>query len=530
MRTRTATVITLALFVMIVSLPLCDVSEADTAGDVTWYCDGDISIHANQTKTVTVSVYNNNENDPLHIMLSTNSIDHVTIGISEPDFELKPKGATGEADRNYVTVTMSTSKYANNLDTELVISILIYNMTTGDTVTSQQSVAVSVHSSYADGDAMGKILGLFDNPLPEPFDNAIYAALLTLAIWILISAATSSLVRILCDHAVRWVSGLNSKKRLIDTSSFKKMWKYVFAIVLMYGLENCMVIMGIDDTIIGSFKDVTDFITILFIGMVAWHIFTTLANVLSDRLTDGDEESSLKPLILLLGRIVILVAMFFGILYVSGIDPASLAIAVSLAAAGISFGAKTVITQFFCGLQIMIVRTFRSGDKIKVGSDPTTLIVKEIGIMTTKCKNWSNEEIYYVPNSTMSDAKVVNITKDNVYYKVYDYYTIDHRADINLARSVMVEVAYGDEGVVADGSFSKPDVRFNTVNTNEVSLRLAYTVVDHEDYGVISARIRKRIIERFREEGIDIPYPQYTVNVIGPMDEQQTRDLDASGA
>ena len=156
MRTRTATVITLALFVMIVSLPLCDVSEADTAGDVTWYCDGDISIHANQTKTVTVSVYNNNENDPLHIMLSTNSIDHVTVGISEPDFELKPKGATGEADRNYVTVTMSTSKYANNLDTELVISILIYNMTTGDTVTSQQSVAVSVHSSYADGDAWAR--------------------------------------------------------------------------------------------------------------------------------------------------------------------------------------------------------------------------------------------------------------------------------------------------------------------------------------------------------------------------------------
>ena len=106
------------------------------------------------------------------------------------------------------------------------------------------------------------------------------------------------------------------------------------------------------------------------------------------------------------------------------------------------------------------------------------------------------------------------VTKDNVYYKVYDYYGIDHNSNINRAREIMVEVAYGDVGVVADGSFSKPDVRFTTVDNNEIELRLAYTVVDHEDYGVISARIREGIFKRFKEEGIDIPYPQYEVHVI----------------
>ena len=191
-----------------------------------------------------------------------------------------------------------------------------------------------------------------------------------------------------------------------------------------------------------------------------------------------------------------------------------MAVAVGLAATGISFGAKTVITQFLSGVQIMVNRIIRTDDKIKVGSDPTTLIVRDIGIMTTKCKNWANEEIYYLPNSNIAEAKVVNITKDNVYYKVYDYYGIDHNSNINRAREIMVEVAYGDVGVVADGSFSKPDVRFTTVDNNEIELRLAYTVVDHEDYGVISARIREGIFKRFKEEGIDIPYPQYEVHVI----------------
>ena len=123
----------------------------------------------------------------------------------------------------------------------------------------------------------------------------------------------------------------------------------------------------------------------------------------------------------------------------------------------------------------------------------------------------------------MSDSKIVNITKDNVYYKVYDYFTIDHDADITRAREIMVEIAYQDPGVVADGSFSKPDVRFSSYNYNEVSLRLAYTVVDHDDYGVISARIREKVIKRFAEEGISIPYPQYTVNFV---DEPAAKDSD----
>lgn len=513
---RTVTIAALAILVFAALVPFADVSDADVSGDITWYTEDIVEMDANQRHEMQVSIYNNGTS-PLHIHLTTGKVSDLSVNISKSDFELKPKGTSG--DRIYITLTLSTNKYANSYDGDFRIHMDIHDMSSGATTSADKDVQLRIESTYADGDAMGKILGYLHNPLPEPYNGAAWSAAISLLIWIVISAIASSLVRIACDYLVQWASEITSKRRLIDTSSFRKTWKYVFGIVMMYGLENCMVVLGIDDAIIGSFKDFTDFITILFISMTVWHIFTTFANIISYKLSDGDEESSLKPLVLLIGRLFIVLATFIAILAVSGIDPAALALAVGLGATGLSFGAKTVITQFFCGIQIMITRTFRSGDKIKVGADTTTLVVKEVGIMTTRCKNWSNEEIFYIPNSAMSDAKVVNITKDNVYYKVYDYFTISHDSDIGMAREIMVEVAYGDEGVVADGSFSKPDVRFDTVNTNEISLRLAYTVIDHEDYGVISARIREKIFKRFTEEGIEIPYPQYCVNII-PSDKK----------
>ena len=519
--------LTLFAVILLAAVMVPDTSDAQQteSGDITWYGPDDLVIHANQTIEFPIQLFNNNVDDPIHVSITFTKLKETTISLSDTDVELKPH--TEDGDRIVIDGTATANKYASNLDDSLSITVTAYNMRTGVTETSVREVPVKQYSNYLDDDNIGKIMGRFTNPFKDAPYAVITAATITLAIWILISMVTSTLVRKGCEIFTQWASGQNSTKKIVDMRSFRKTWKYVFMIVMMYGIENTLTVVGVDDWIIGSLKDVTDILTIIFLGMTVWHIFTTLSNVLSDRLSEDEVESSFRPLILLIGRIIIIAVTLIAILAVSGVNSGSLAIAIGLGATGLSFGAKTVITQFFCGMQIMILRTFRARDKIRIGSDSTTLIVQEVGIMTTRCKNWSNEEIFYVPNSVMSDSKIVNITKDNVYYKVYDYFTIDHESDIAKAREVMVEVAYQDPGVVADGSFSKPDVRFNTYNYNEVSLRLAYTVVDHDDYGVISARIREKVLKRFEEEGISIPYPQYTVNVIPPKDDD-TPDRNAA--
>ncbi|MBO7409600.1 MAG: mechanosensitive ion channel family protein [Candidatus Methanomethylophilaceae archaeon] len=514
MRYGKAALTILAVFLLAMAFA-ADTSDAETSEskNVTWYAPDDLEVHANETVEFTVQIYNV-KTDTLHVSLSANKLKETSVSFSQTDIELKPAGSDG--DRIDVKAKASANKYASNLSDSLTLTLTIYDMNGGTEESTSKTVAVKQYSHYLSDSNIGKIMGEFDNPFEDTPYPLVAAACITLALWVAIGALASWLVRVVCEVFTQWAANQNSKKKIVDMRSFRKTWKYVFMIVMMYGIENTMIVVGIDDVIVGSIKDVTDILTIIFLGMTVWHIFTTVSNVISDRMSQDEVESSFRPLVLLIGRIIIVVAVFIAILGVSGINAGSLAIAVTLGVTGLSFGAKTVITQFFCGMQIMILRTFRAHDKIRIGTDTTTLVVQEVGIMTTRCKNWSNEELFYVPNSVMSDSKIVNITKDNVYYKVYDYFTIDHKANISRAREVMVEVAYQDPGVVADGSFSKPEVRFSGYDYNEISLRLAYTVIDHDDYGVISARIREKIIARFEEEGIEIPYPQYTVNLIEP--------------
>lgn len=514
---RMKTLIPIILMAVVLMTPCCDRSDGASAGDINWNTVDSLEINADSHKVFTIHIYNLNTEDMIHVRLSVDVNGHADIRLDRGEFVLTPYGESG--DRADVKATLMSDKYVDYEETEAILTLETYNMADGALNASTISVPLVINSAYGNSSSINRILGLFDNPLPEPLDGAITAGAITLILWIIISALTSSFVRIGSETCINRIVKIDSNKDLINKEDFRKTWKYVFGIVIMYGIANTMIVIGVRDAIIVRYMDVTTTLTILFVAMTFWHINTALANLISYKLSKGDTESSLKPLMVLLGRSAILLLTIAAVLSIYGIDLGSIVVAFGLGATGISMGAKTVITQFFCGVRNMVARTFRTGDKIRIGTDKTTLKIRKVGVMTTECKNWSNEEIYYIPNSTLADMRIVNITKDNVFYKVYDYIPISYTSSIDRAREIMVHCAYEDDGVVSDGSYPMPDVRFSDVNRNGIILRLAYTVMDHEDYGSISARIRKRIYEEFVKEGIEIPYIQYSVRLVGTEDK-----------
>ena len=130
-------------------------------------------------------------------MLTYNELKESSIHLSDTDVELKPSGTDG--DRIVIDGTISAGKYAGNLDDSWTLTLTSYCMNTGTTETSVKTVPVKQYSKYLDDDSIGKIMGLFSNPLEDTPYPVIAAASITLALWILISAVTSSLVRKVTD-------------------------------------------------------------------------------------------------------------------------------------------------------------------------------------------------------------------------------------------------------------------------------------------------------------------------------------------
>ena len=514
---RFALLTVLILTAMMFAVPASD-SDAYGTGDLEFsVVEGDsISIDAMSSMHVYVDV--SNKSDTVYDIKAVFQSGYSGLYVKESvyDVTVHPLG------HQTLDLVLYTAKYVEAGIYDCKVHIEQY--TPGNTSLPSVDVPlkVSVHSYYGTDSQFNHIMGKFDNPLPAPLDSPFVTAMISLVIWLIIAYVISLGATVVFGKLI--IGGNRSTEEQDNYAKLKGLWKFLFIIIIMHGITECLNIAGVNESVIGSVADLTSILFTLCGAMIVWTLFRTF--VVEMGIKKMDEDYALTPLILMIGKIVIFSGTAVTTLAVFGINLVSLITAMGLVTTGISLGAKNVIGQFISGLIILIERPFVIGDKIKVGGDREVLVVRNIGFMTTTFKKWTNEEIYVIPNSVLMDSQMINITRDNINYKVYDYYTIDHDSDISRAREILLQCAYEHPGVVTEGAFGKPDVKFYAIDLTQITLRLSFTVSDHENFGVYAGEIRKRVFETFNEEGISIPFTQVTANIIKPKLIEGSADPD----
>lgn len=523
----------LAAMLMVIAalllLPMPAAHAADPSADLVIHTGSDtVGISTLGTVDYTIVIHNSGEDTYVLTPVFSTDCTHISSsltvnGTAVPSGEAVPF-TLGPGSNMSVTVSMTGTKYLENGSFTGSLSLYPYvsdGSQSWDPI--HQTFAISATSMISDATEYNLILGTFRNPLPSPFDGAVVSAAISLILW----AAIAAVAAFVSVRAAGRIIIRSSKKRneaeQENYSKLRTMWRSVFAIVMIVGIMQCFNILGLEENLVVVLDDVLTVMLVAFLSLTAWGLYRAFVVEMGIRQTKDRDYGSLIPLMLMLGRIAILFGAAVVILAVFGIDLVSIIAGLGLAATAISIGASNIISQFLSGMVLLIERPFTAGDKIKVGADTTELVVQKVRVMNTRLKNWNNEEYYLIPNSTLTDGEVVNITKDNLSYKVYDYYSIAYDSDIARAKQILVDCALEHEGVVTDGTFSVPDVKFMGVDRSGISLRLAYVVADHENSGIFAAQIREAAYKRFNEEGIEIPFSQYTVNVC------RTEDGDPDG-
>lgn len=497
------TVLVLASMMMVPALS----DDSDAADNVYIYSDVtslDIMSHSERTFQI---VINNNTDSVYDIRLvALKDSSQYDVSFSEKEF-LLDKGVSKS-----ISITIKSAKYAETETGDLVIRAEYYSVTSGVPAPNDVTISVTTHSMYSDVNSFNRFLGVFSNPLPSPLNSPLVTSLITLAIWIALGAILSSLF---VTISYKLIFRKDKEDHKEGKKGLRQMWKSLFIICMMYGITNTMVVYGVDQEIIGMVSEITSVLFILFGGIIVWKIVKVEINAIGERLgEDGRFDPSIIPLFLMIAKTIVITVTAFMALAVYGVDMMSILMGLGLITTGISFGAKNIINQFLSGTLLLAERPFIRGDKVKVAGNDTVMIVNKVGYMTTKFKSWINEEIITIPNSNLMENPIVNITKDNILYRVYDYFSISYTSDLSRAKEIMMECALEHPDVIADQSISSPNVRFDNIDRTCINIRLSFLVNDHENYGSIAGEIRYRIFAKFCEEGIDIPYDQYTVNLV----------------
>jgi len=186
----------------------------------------------------------------------------------------------------------------------------------------------------------------------------------------------------------------------------------------------------------------------------------------------------------------------------------SLATIAAAATLAIGLATQDVIKNFVAGVFIYTDKPFKIGEWVEWDGGSYSGIVEDIGLRVTRVRTFDNE-LLTVPNSQLTDGVIKNpVEGDRLRLKFL--FGIGYDDDIDEATEIIVEEAEAHPDILDDPA---PSVRLTELGDSSVGLqsRIWIDNPSRSDYVKIRGDYVTDVKRRFDEEGIDIPYPNRTL-------------------
>jgi moderate conductance mechanosensitive channel len=191
---------------------------------------------------------------------------------------------------------------------------------------------------------------------------------------------------------------------------------------------------------------------------------------------------------------------FVMILDTFGIEVKAILAGAGIVGLAVGFGAQNLVRDIISGFFIIFEDQFSVGDYIRTGNFEGT--VEEIGLRTTKIKNWTGE-IHILPNGSIT--QVTNFSLNNS-VAVVDV-SIAYEEDITKAEQVITELLQELPSKYEDMVKPPELLGVQNLGASDVVLRIVCETKPMRHF-YIARMIRKELKLRLDEHGIEIPFPR----------------------
>ena len=195
-------------------------------------------------------------------------------------------------------------------------------------------------------------------------------------------------------------------------------------------------------------------------------------------------------------------------------DILSLVTALGIGSLAIGMAAKDTLAHVISGFTLMIDRPFRIGDRIQLANGQTG-DVEDIGLRSTKIKTLDNQFLV-IPNSDLCNTMVQNLAFPDRRLKGRINIGVSYSSNVEEVKKLLVDTALEIEEILKEPA---PEAFFVSFGESSLSLSLFFWVDDYTRLFPATDQLNTLIINRFREKGIEIPFPVRTMIM-----QQQQKD------
>jgi small-conductance mechanosensitive channel len=254
-----------------------------------------------------------------------------------------------------------------------------------------------------------------------------------------------------------------------------------------------------------TFGNVTEATVVSLLGAFAWRYMSTLfAVTIFPRMPD---DPGVRFAVVTLCRYAVLGLAALGALGAIHLDLAKIGVVLAALGVGLGFGLQEIVSNFVCGIILLLERPIRIGDIVTVAG--STGKVDRINIRATTIVNSDNQSMI-VPNREFITGNLVNWTLKDKILRVPIKVAAAYGTDPDRVVSLLLAIAREDSAVL---EVPEPSASLEGFGDSALLFGLSTFVPDPNLAGGVRHRLCTEIQRRFVAEGIVMPFPTHELHL-----------------
>lgn len=225
-----------------------------------------------------------------------------------------------------------------------------------------------------------------------------------------------------------------------------------------------------------------------------------------DVINDGRAQSVVQ-----LVKYIVIVITISLCLSVVGIDVTILVAGSAALLVGLGFGIQNIFNDIVSGIIILVEGTLKVGDIIE--TEGVVGRVVHIGLRVSEILSRDNI-VLIVPNSEFVNKKVINWSHNDVATRFSVKIGLPYGSDVSVVKELLINAVKKQKEVEPT---PEPFTRLSDFGEYSLDFEVFFYCRRMFTVENIRSDIRSTVYDMLAEKGIDIPYPQYDLNVIKPV-------------
>lgn len=295
-------------------------------------------------------------------------------------------------------------------------------------------------------------------------------------------------------------------KTKVDDIIIKSIASIIFYIVLLIGAK-----IGLQQFTLETpfFQSLVDTLLILIVCIFLFKIISHFARLWMQEWKYKTKTSADERLIPFLQKILKAVVIILAVIFAFNawnVNISPLLATAGIAGLAVGLAVKDSLNNILGGLQLVLDRTFKVEDKVQLESGEMGVIM-DIGLRSTKLRTYDNEVIY-IPNGYLANAKVKNFTHPDISIRVNVEFGVEYGSNPEKVQQVVLDALKKIDTVIEE---PEPAVQFLKMSDFSLDFIARAWVKEYTEAYSTKLKMTDEIYNALNKAHIGIPFPTRTV-------------------